>query len=70
MADRENRQLPCAHARYTISGQTAIRMDDVEEFVPGPGDVADIPPGKDGWVVGNEPMVAIDWTGFGNYAKG
>ncbi len=58
------------HAQYIISGQLAIRMDDGEEFVLGPGDVADIPPGHDGWVVGDEPVVGIDWTGFGNYAKG
>lgn len=59
-----------SHGHYIISGQLAIRMDDGEAFVPGPGDVADIPPGHDGWVVGNEPMVAIDWTRFGNSAKG
>ncbi len=57
------------HAQYIISGRLAIRMDDGDEFVLGPGDVADIPPGHDGWVVGDEPVVGIDWTGFGNYAK-
>jgi hypothetical protein len=27
-----------------------------------------IPPGHDGWVVGNEPFVAIDFTGMREYA--
>jgi hypothetical protein len=29
-----------------------------------------VPPGHDGWVVGNEPVVMIDITGMKDYAKG
>ena len=29
----------------------------------GPDTVFDIPPGHDGWTVGPEPLVTIDWTG-------
>ena len=34
-----------------------------------PGDVASIPPGHDAWVVGDEPVVMVDWAGAVNYAK-
>jgi hypothetical protein len=44
-------------------------MNDGTEIDLGPDDVAVIAPGQDGWVVGNEPAVAIDITGLGNYAK-
>lgn len=33
------------------------------------GDTAVIPPGYDAWVVGNERMVGIDFTGLKDYAK-
>jgi len=32
-------------------------------------DASIIPPGHDGWVVGNEPVVVIDITGMIDYAK-
>ena len=57
-----------AHTQYIISGRLGCRMDDGTEMVFGPGDVGVIPPGHDGWVVGNEPVVAIDITGMANYA--
>lgn len=48
------------HLIYMISGILASRMEDTEtiEFVP--GDVADIPPGHDGWTVGDEPAVWLE----------
>jgi mannose-6-phosphate isomerase-like protein (cupin superfamily) len=57
------------HFLYQVSGKMKIRMKDGHEFEIGPGEVAMIPPGHDGWVVGNEPVVAIDWGGAANYAK-
>ena len=38
-------------------------MDDGTEEEFGPGDAAVIPPGHNAWVVGNESVVAIDFTG-------
>ncbi len=35
----------------------------------GPGEAFSIPPGHDGWTVGNEPAVVLDFTGAENYAK-
>ncbi len=52
-----------------VSGRMKVVMDDGTEDEFGPGDVAIIPPGHNAWVVGDEPVVTIDFTGFKNYAK-
>jgi hypothetical protein len=44
-------------------------MDDGAEFTAGPGDITALPSGHDAWVVGDEPVVTIDWFGASNYAK-
>jgi hypothetical protein len=38
-------------------------MDDGEVGDVGPGDVFDVPPGHDAWVVGDEAVVALDVLG-------
>jgi hypothetical protein len=57
------------HVQYHVSGRLAIRMDDGTEFVAGPGDVTSLPSGHDAWVVGDEPVVTVDWYGASNYAR-
>lgn len=57
------------HFQYHVSGRLAIRMDDGTEFVAGPGDVTTLPSGHDAWVVGEEPVVTVDWFGAGSYAR-
>jgi hypothetical protein len=57
------------HFQYHVSGQLGIRMDDGTEFIAGPGEVTSLPSGHDAWVVGDEPVVTVDWFGAGNYAK-
>ena len=57
------------HFMYQISGTMHIVMKDGTEFDIRPGDVALIEPGHDAWVVGDEPVVAVDWSGAANYAK-
>ena len=42
---------------------------DGREMEFGPGDVSWLPPGHDAWVVGDEPVVVIDISGMGQYAK-
>jgi len=59
-------QLP--HTQYVISGRLRIRMDDGTEEECGPGEALYVPPGHDAWVVGNEPFVAVDFTGMKEYA--
>jgi uncharacterized RmlC-like cupin family protein len=67
LAKTESCQAP--HTQYIISGRIRIRMDDGSEEEYGPGDVGYVPPGHNAWVVGNEPLVAIDFTGMKEYAK-
>ncbi len=52
------------HLHILISGRFAVRLGgatEVEEF--GPGDVFDIPPGHDAWVVGEDAVDLIDVSG-------
>ena len=57
------------HFQYHVSGKLAVKMDDGTEFVAGHGDVTALPSGHDAWVVGDEPVVVIDWSGASDYAK-
>ena len=58
------------HFQYQISGRLHVLMADGSEFEAGPGEVALLPSGHDAWVVGDEPVVLVDWQGAINYAKG
>ena len=57
------------HQQYMMSGRMHLVMHDGTEHDFGPGDVASIPPGHDAWVVGDEPVVAIDWQGASVWAR-
>jgi class 3 adenylate cyclase len=50
------------HLGYTISGSLHVRMDDGVELTIGPGDVYEIPPGHDAWVVGDQPWDSIEFA--------
>src|SRR5271155_4308123 len=58
-----------AHVGYVLSGRQMLRMDDGSEFEIGAGDVVSIPAGHDGWTVGDEPCVVVDFAGMAPYAK-
>ncbi|MFC5727637.1 MULTISPECIES: cupin domain-containing protein [Nocardioides] len=58
------------HFQYHVSGRLVIRMADGTEIEAGPGDVTSLPEGHDAWVIGDEPVVVVDWWGASNYAKG
>ncbi|MGW0750342.1 cupin domain-containing protein [Streptomyces sp. NPDC002587] len=58
-----------AHTGYVVSGRMKIVMDEGESAEIGPGDFIQIDPGHDAWVLGDEPCVVLDWTGYGDYAK-
>ncbi len=57
------------HFQYQISGTLHGKMADGTEFESKAGDVVHLPSGHDGWVVGNETVVLIDWQGAIDYAK-
>ena len=46
-----------------------VAMDDGTELECRPGDVSLLPSGHDAWVVGNEPVVVVDFQGMIDYGK-
>ncbi len=67
IAKTESCQAP--HLNYFLSGRLHVVMDDGTEEEYGPGDIGMIAPGHDAWVVGSEPVVALDITGAGVWAR-
>jgi hypothetical protein len=57
------------HFQYHVSGTLRIKMDDGTEVDCKAGDVSLLPTGHDAWVVGNEPVVVVDFQGMVDYAK-
>jgi hypothetical protein len=57
------------HFQYHVSGRLHVQMADGTEFDAGPGEVTALPSGHDAWVVGDEPVVLVDWFGASNYAR-
>ncbi len=57
------------HLGVTLSGRLHVQMPDGTELEIGPGDVFEIPPGHDGWVVGDEPWVSVDFEAMRTYGK-
>ena len=58
------------HFQYQLSGKLHIVMGDGTEFDSVPGDVVWLPSGHDAWVLGDETVVVVDWSGASQYAKG
>jgi hypothetical protein len=57
------------HFQYHVSGTIKIVMDDGVAFECKAGDVSLLPEGHDAWVVGDEPVVMVDFQGMIDYAK-
>lgn len=57
------------HFQYHASGTLHVVMADGTEFDATPGMVTMLPSGHDAWVVGDQPVVLVDWSGATNYAK-
>jgi len=51
------------HLQLGIAGRLRVQMDDGETIDILPGDVVDVPPGHDAWVVGDEPAIVVDVMG-------
>jgi class 3 adenylate cyclase len=52
------------HIGTVVSGSLAFVYPDGATIVVRPGDVYDMPPGHDGYVVGEEPCTVIEWSGI------
>ena len=62
----ESCQAP--HFQYQISGRLMVLMDDGTQHECYAGDVSMLSAGHDAWVVGNEPVVVVDFQGMTEYA--
>ena len=51
------------HVGCIVSGRLGIVLDDGRSYELGPDDVFEIPPGHDGYVIGHEPCVLLEWAG-------
>jgi class 3 adenylate cyclase len=51
------------HTGFALAGRLTVRLKSGEEFEILEGDIFDIPPGHDAWVVGDRPVESIEWTG-------
>ncbi|HSI30208.1 MAG TPA: cupin domain-containing protein [Miltoncostaeaceae bacterium] len=58
------------HFQYVLEGTVHVVMADGTELDIGPGQVALLPPGHDAWVVGDEPVVTVDWAGASRWGGG
>jgi len=67
LAKTESCQAP--HFQVQLSGTMHVVMDDGTERDMKAGEVSLIPPGHDAWVVGDEPVVVVDFQGMVDYAK-
>ena len=56
------------HVGYVISGRLGIDFSDGTHLELGPGDVFDVPPGHDGYTIGDEPCVQVEWSGIRAWA--
>jgi hypothetical protein len=57
------------HFQYQICGRLHVLMQDGTEFELKAGDVSVLPLGHDAWVIGDEPVILVDWYGATGYAK-
>jgi class 3 adenylate cyclase len=51
------------HFQLLLEGRLGVRMDEGDAYEFGPGEVIDIPPGHDVWVVGDQPVSIVDMSG-------
>lgn len=60
------RQRTCSahHTGFVLQGRLHVEMADGSIIEVGPGEVFDVPPGHDGWAVGDGPLLTVSWAGF------
>lgn len=57
------------HFQYHVSGVLRVVMDDGTQVDCHPGDVSLLPSGHDGWTIGDEPAIVIDFQGMLDFAR-
>lgn len=56
------------HVGVVLAGQFGVTMEDGRKLEFGPDDAFEIPPGHDGYALGDEPCIQIEWTGLRAFA--
>jgi class 3 adenylate cyclase len=56
------------HLGVVLSGRVGVKLQDGRELEFGPNDVFHVPPGHDGWTIGDEPCLQIEWAGLHTFA--
>jgi hypothetical protein len=57
------------HIGYVVSGTMEVHSDDGSTGNMTPGSIYHLAPGHDAWVVGDEPVVVVEFQGAATYAK-
>jgi|ERR671930_996250 hypothetical protein len=57
------------HVGYVLTGRLHVVADDGGEAELGPGEAYEVQPGHDAWVVGDEAVTTVEFTGAERYAK-
>lgn len=57
------------HVGIILSGALGLTFADGTELVLSKNDVYDVPPGHDGYVVGDEPLEMVEWSGHRTYVR-
>jgi hypothetical protein len=57
------------HIGYVVGGTLRVESDDGSSGELQPGCVYRIAPGHDAWVIGDEPVVVVEFQGAATYAK-
>jgi hypothetical protein len=52
------------HVGFALSGHLHVKADDGSELDVHGGEAYNIPPGHDGWVVGDERFVGLEFVGL------
>lgn len=67
--DRGHGYLPIPSPGSHAVGSPACPDADGTELEVGPGDIFEMPPGHDAWVVGDEPWISVDFEAMRTYGK-
>lgn len=57
------------HLGYCLSGVLHVVLEDGTSLQIGPEEAFEIPPGHDGWVIGDAPWITVDFAGMRSFAR-
>jgi quercetin dioxygenase-like cupin family protein len=57
------------HVGYLVSGRMGVSTDEGATAEIAAGSAYHIAPGHDGWVIGDEPAVVVEFQGAAHYAQ-